>query len=230
MDRRQHIHRARTVPADRLAAWSRSRTAGRDDWSCSIPADELAFARSVVRRRADHRGARSAGSRTRTVSSAGMHAAGCSWNRGGTLERRWHGEVRRLGSSGRFVAVTDVRACFASIAPTVIDRQLRMLGAPPASGRRDRVVAAHVPGRRRRRAPGRAGRVRPAGRRRADGSATTPSGPRVRASSAGWTTSRSSPPIGGRGRRRSTPSERRGHRSAWRCTSRRPSSWTIHVT
>ena len=95
------------------------------------PEDELAFARSVIGI------APSLGSALGRESYANR-LVGWDPHRGLLLEpwrharRRWHGDLRRLGSRGRFVAVTDVRACYASIAPSVIAGQLRMLGAPPA--------------------------------------------------------------------------------------------------
>jgi RNA-directed DNA polymerase len=95
------------------------------------PRDELAFARSVV-------GVAPAIGRALGRESYANRLVGWDARRGLLLEPwrhargRWQGEVRSLGSRGRYVAVTDVRACFASIAPTVIDRQLRMLGAPQA--------------------------------------------------------------------------------------------------
>ena len=95
------------------------------------PGDELAFARSVVRV------APTIG-RALGRESYANRLVGWDAPRGLLLEpwrharRRWRGEVRRLGSRGRFVAVTDVRACYGSIAPSVIDHQIRMLGAPSA--------------------------------------------------------------------------------------------------
>jgi hypothetical protein len=41
--------------------------------------------------------------------------------------------VRRLGNGRRFVAVTDARACYASISPVVLARRLIALGASEAS-------------------------------------------------------------------------------------------------
>lgn len=49
------------------------------------------------------------------------------WRR---ARRRWTSEVLRLGSDARFVAVTDVRACYRSISPGVLTDRLRDLGAP----------------------------------------------------------------------------------------------------
>jgi Reverse transcriptase (RNA-dependent DNA polymerase) len=51
------------------------------------------------------------------------------WRR---ARRRWQREVRRLGRDARRVALTDVRACYASISPTTMTDRLRALGAPEA--------------------------------------------------------------------------------------------------
>lgn len=92
-------------------------------------ADQLAFARSVVRalpaiRRASHRASHA----NRIV--AWDPARGPimePWTRART---RWRRDVRRLGEGLRFVAVTDARACYASISPMVLTRRLVALGAP----------------------------------------------------------------------------------------------------
>jgi hypothetical protein len=95
------------------------------------PEDELAFARSVIE-------VASTIERVLGTESYANRLEGWDPRRGLLLEpwrharRRWHGDVRRLGGCGRFVAVTDVRECYASIAPSVIAGQLRMLAAPPA--------------------------------------------------------------------------------------------------
>jgi hypothetical protein len=93
------------------------------------PEDELAFARSVVRVAPTIR--RAIGAESHACRLAGWDA-----RQGLLLEpwkharRRWHCEVRRLGSRGRRVAITDVRACYGSIAPGVVEHRLRILGAP----------------------------------------------------------------------------------------------------
>jgi Reverse transcriptase (RNA-dependent DNA polymerase) len=95
------------------------------------PQDEMAFSRIVIK---------VAPAIRRSLGAASHANRLVRWDpqRGALLEpwrrarRRWHGDVRRLGSRGRFVALTDVRACYASIAPDVIAGRLRMLGAPPA--------------------------------------------------------------------------------------------------
>jgi hypothetical protein len=51
------------------------------------------------------------------------------WRR---ARRRWSSEVRRLGDGARFVAVTDVRACYPSISESVTMDRLRALRAPVA--------------------------------------------------------------------------------------------------
>jgi Reverse transcriptase (RNA-dependent DNA polymerase) len=43
---------------------------------------------------------------------------------------RWRREALRLGNEVRFIAVTDVRACYPSISPHVLTGQLLALGAP----------------------------------------------------------------------------------------------------
>jgi hypothetical protein len=95
------------------------------------PEDELSFARSV---------APIAPSIRRALGGESHANRLVGWDplRGPLLEpwrharRRWHGDVRRLESRGHFVAVTDVRACYASITPVAIARRLLMLGAPSA--------------------------------------------------------------------------------------------------
>ena len=91
--------------------------------------DELAFARSVA----------GAAPAIRLALGSESHANRVvAWDptRGPILEpwrrarRRWQREVRRLGSDARFVAVTDVRACYPSISPSVMTDRLRALGAP----------------------------------------------------------------------------------------------------
>ena len=95
------------------------------------PEDELAFARSVV-------GIAPAVQRALGGESHANRLVGWDARRSPLLEpwrsarRRWSGDVRRLESRGRFVALTDVRACYASIDPSAIARRLRMLDAPPA--------------------------------------------------------------------------------------------------
>jgi RNA-directed DNA polymerase len=93
--------------------------------------DELAFARSVV-------AIAPAVGRTLGRESHANRLAGWHPRHGLLLEpwraarRRWHDDVRHLGRRGPYAALTDVRACYASIAPGVIARQLAMLGAHPA--------------------------------------------------------------------------------------------------
>jgi hypothetical protein len=95
------------------------------------PEDELAFARSVVE-------VAPTIERALGRESYANRLVGWDARRGLLLEpwrharRRWHGDVRRLGGRGRFVAVTDVRECYASIDPSVIARRLRILAAPSA--------------------------------------------------------------------------------------------------
>lgn len=93
------------------------------------PEDELAFARVVV----------GIAPTIRRAFGAESHAnrfAGWDPRHGLLLEpwrqarQRWHGELRRLGSRGRCGAVTDVRACYGSIPPGVVEHRLRVLGAP----------------------------------------------------------------------------------------------------
>jgi hypothetical protein len=93
------------------------------------PVDEMAFARSVV-------GLAPSIRRALGPESHASRLAGWDPRRGLLLEpwrnarRRWHGEVRRLGSQGHRVAVTDVRDCYGSIAPWVVEQRLRAIGAP----------------------------------------------------------------------------------------------------
>ncbi len=193
------------------------------------PEDELAFARSVV-------GIAPSLGRALGRESYANRLVGWDPHRGLLLEpwrharRRWHGDRPATGGRGRFVAVTDVRECYASIAPSVIAGQLRMLGAPPATGRRDRIVAVRIPGRRHRRAPGRAGRIRAACRRRAGGrgSRAPLHGCELRPLGGRRHDLRSRSPREGDGARR--PRGGVGFARPGACTSRRPSSWTIHAS
>jgi hypothetical protein len=97
-------------------------------------ADELAFARSVARVAPAIDLARGSGSHAnRVVVSDPTHGLILEpWDR---ARRRWRREVRRLGNDARFVAVTDVRACYPSLSPCVVMGRLRALGAPDASVR-----------------------------------------------------------------------------------------------
>lgn len=45
--------------------------------------------------------------------------------------RRWIREVSRLARDARWIAITDMRACYPSITATVVTARLRVLGAPP---------------------------------------------------------------------------------------------------
>lgn len=93
------------------------------------PADELPFSRSVV----------SVAPRIQRALGGESHAnrlAGWDPHRGPILEPwtharlRWSRAARRLGNDADSIAVTDVRACYASIGPAVIVHRLRTLGAP----------------------------------------------------------------------------------------------------
>jgi hypothetical protein len=92
-------------------------------------ADELAFARSVA-------GAVPAICRALGRGSHANRVVAWDGARGPILEpwrrarRRWQREVRLLAIDAPSVAVTDVRACYASISPGVISDRLRALGAP----------------------------------------------------------------------------------------------------
>lgn len=102
------------------------------------PEDELAFARSIV-------GIAPTIQRALGGESHANRLVGWDPRRGLRLDpwkharRRWRDDVRRLESRGRFVALTDARACYASIAPSAIARRLRMLGVPQA--RTDEITA-----------------------------------------------------------------------------------------
>ena len=93
-------------------------------------ADELGFARSVA----------GAAPAIRLAMRSESHANRVvDWDRRGPIlepwgraRLRWLREVRRLASDARFVAVTDARACYASIAPTVTTERLRVLGTGEA--------------------------------------------------------------------------------------------------
>ena len=221
----EHIHRARPCRPDRLAGGPRSRAAGRDVWSCSIPSDELAFARSVVRV-APTIGRALGSESTRTVSSAGTRAAGCSWSRGRTLDGDGSATSGVWRSRGRCVAVTDVRACYASIAPERGRRAGSGRSArPPARRRRDRSWLRAF-GTRASRAAGRAGRLGGPRRRRAGGRATTRSASTGASTSAGWTTSRSSRPTPGEGGGARRPPRRVGIARPGAARRGRPSCWT----
>ncbi len=93
------------------------------------PVDEMAFSRSVARLAPSFR-------RALGPESHASRVAAWDPRRGLLLEpwrharRRWHGEVRRMGSQGHRVAVTDVRECYGSIAPWVVEQRLRAIGAP----------------------------------------------------------------------------------------------------
>jgi hypothetical protein len=93
------------------------------------PADQVAFARSVAR----------AIPAIRRASDGASHANRIvAWEpaRGPVMEpwtrarTRWRRDVRHLGNGCRFVAVTDARACYASISPIVLARRLIALGTP----------------------------------------------------------------------------------------------------
>jgi hypothetical protein len=93
------------------------------------PADQLAFARSVARaipaiRRASDRASHA----NRIVAWDPAHGPILEpWTRART---RWRRDVRHLGNGRRFVAVTDARACYASISPIALVRRLIALGTP----------------------------------------------------------------------------------------------------
>jgi hypothetical protein len=93
------------------------------------PPDQLAFARSVLRampaiRRASDRASHA----NRIVAWDPAHGPVMEpWIRART---RWRRDVRRLGNGRRFVALTDARACYASISPIVLARRLIAMGAP----------------------------------------------------------------------------------------------------
>ncbi|MGZ5213468.1 MAG: RNA-directed DNA polymerase [Actinomycetota bacterium] len=126
--------RVATGPAlSRPIRWDVIPKAGGGERRLVVPsqADELAFARSVA----------GAAPVIRLALGSESHANRVvAWDptRGPILEpwgrarRRWQREVRRLWSAARCVAVTDVRACYPSIAPGVMTDRLRALGAPEA--------------------------------------------------------------------------------------------------
>jgi Reverse transcriptase (RNA-dependent DNA polymerase) len=95
------------------------------------PIDELAFSRCVA-------GVAPAIRRARARESYADAVVAWDGTLGPILEpwrsarRRWQHDVRRLGSSARFVAVTDMRACYPSISPDAVTDRLRMLGANEA--------------------------------------------------------------------------------------------------
>lgn len=95
-------------------------------------ADELAFARSVA-------GAAPAICQAMGSESHANRLVAWDPARGPILEpwrrarRRWQRQVLLFGSDARYVAVSDVRACYASITPDVMTALLRALGAPEAS-------------------------------------------------------------------------------------------------
>jgi hypothetical protein len=93
------------------------------------PADQLAFARSVAR----------AIPAIRRASDSASHANRVvAWDpdRGPVMEpwtrarARWRRAAGHLGDGCRFVALTDARACYASISPSALTRRLIGLGAP----------------------------------------------------------------------------------------------------
>jgi Reverse transcriptase (RNA-dependent DNA polymerase) len=93
--------------------------------------DALAFARSVAGVSPSILGALGSESHANRV---------VAWDpaRGPILEpwrrarRRWQRDLRRLGNDARYAAVTDVRACYASISPRVMSDRLLALGATEA--------------------------------------------------------------------------------------------------
>jgi Reverse transcriptase (RNA-dependent DNA polymerase) len=95
------------------------------------PVDEVAFSRSVA-------GVAPAIDRARARESYADAVVAWDGPQGLILEpwrsarRRWQHDVWGLGSLARFVAVTDVRACYASISPDVVTDRLRALGANEA--------------------------------------------------------------------------------------------------
>ena len=93
------------------------------------PVDQLAFTRSVARaipaiRRASDRASHA--NRIVAWDQAGGPVME-PWTRART---RWRRDLRHLEKGRRFVAVTDVRACYASISPIVLARRLSALGTP----------------------------------------------------------------------------------------------------
>ncbi len=92
-------------------------------------ADQRAFARSVARampaiRRVSDRASHA----NRIVAWDPIHGPVMEpWTRART---RWRRDVRRLGEGRRFIAVTDARACYASISPMALTSRLTALGAP----------------------------------------------------------------------------------------------------
>jgi hypothetical protein len=92
------------------------------------PADERAFARSVA-------GVAPAIERALGPGSHANRVVGWDRRRGPILEpwtrarRRWQRAVWQLGNDGKSVAVTDVRACYASMDARVVADRLRSLGA-----------------------------------------------------------------------------------------------------
>jgi hypothetical protein len=94
-------------------------------------ADDVAFSRSVA-------GVLPAVHLALGSESHANRVVGWEPMRGPVLEpwqparRRWQRDVRRLGSDAHRVAVTDVRACYASISPGVVTDRLRAIGASEA--------------------------------------------------------------------------------------------------
>jgi hypothetical protein len=93
------------------------------------PADEAAFARSVVTLVPTIR-------RALGPESHAGRVAGWDPRRGLLLEpwrharRRWREEIRRMTSQRHRVAVTDVRECYRSIPASLVEQRLRAIGAP----------------------------------------------------------------------------------------------------
>ena len=189
------------------------------------PADQLAFAGASPARYRPSGGRRIA-HRTRTGSSPGTRPRA----RHGAVDQGEDAVASRRAPSGkgrRFVAVTDVRACYASISPIVLARRLSALGSARDLRRRDRVVAARVRRAGRRRASRWVRPFRRCSPTRCCRRATMRSAARARRTFAGSTTWRSSHPTRAREPRRSSRSVGPGRRSAWRSTTGRPCCSTI---
>ncbi len=96
-----------------------------------VPAapDQLAFARSVARAfPAIRRASDGASHANRIVAWDPVHGPIMEpWTQ---ARARWRHDVRRQGGDRRFIAVTDARACYASISPMVLTRRLIALGTP----------------------------------------------------------------------------------------------------
>ena len=93
--------------------------------------DELRFANAVGRVVPFVENARGREALANRVDRSGIRRGTTSLEPWPRARERWQRELRRLERTARVIAVTDVRECYASIGPKVVQERLALLGAPP---------------------------------------------------------------------------------------------------